>query len=217
MSVQVKICGLTDPWDAIGCSTSGADAIGVVFYPKSPRFVEISRAAEIARCVAGYSTLVGVFVDSPVDEIINCIEKCGLGVVQLHGNERPELVAELKSADVKVVKVLKSTGRDLLEEASLFAGLADAFLVEAGRGVLPGGNAAAWDWGGANVLKDITPFALAGGLSVENVKDAIIASGCDAVDVSSGVEISPGVKNIKMVEKFISMAKSLDVNCRSVF
>jgi phosphoribosylanthranilate isomerase len=105
----------------------------------------------------------------------------------------------------------------LYEDACEFAGLADSFLVEAGKGELPGGNGATWDWTGAKVLHGISPFALAGGLNDENVIEAIQASGCDAVDVSSGVEISPGVKNIKQVEKFIRNAKSLDVNCRSVF
>lgn len=217
MSVQVKICGLTDPWDAAACAKSGADAIGMVFYPKSPRFVELSQGLEIARAVAGYASMVGVFVDMPADEIIHYVKECVLDAVQLHGNESPELVAELKAAGIKVIKVLKSTGMDLLDEAGLFEGLADSFLVEAGSGVLPGGNAAAWDWAGAKSLSGVAPFALAGGLSVENVVEAIQASGCDAVDVSSGVEVSPGVKDINRVEKFIMKAKSVDVSCRRIF
>jgi len=217
LSVQVKICGLRDVVQAEACVRLGADAIGLVFYPQSPRFVEISKAVEICHAVAGHVARVGVFVDMSADEIIDHVKKCGLDVAQLHGSETAELVADLKAAGVRVVKVLNSTGDDLRRDAAKFAGAADSFLVEAGKGVLPGGNAATWNWAGAGTLREVASFALAGGLCAENVGDAINAAGCDAVDVSSGVEISPGVKDMKKVKMFINRAKSLNIDGRRVF
>ena len=217
MSVQVKICGVTNDWQARACLRAGADAIGLMFYPQSKRFVTDEMAQEICRQIAGWITRVGVFVDSSADEIIRVVKMCGLETVQLHGSETPQLAAEVRSHGVRVVKVLKKTGWALMEEANSFNGCVDSLLVEAVQGELPGGNGEAWDWSGARILSGGMPFALAGGLTAENVAEAIQASGCDAVDVSSGVEASPGVKDMNKVMSFIYKAKSLDVSCRRVF
>ena len=217
MSVQVKICGLTDAAQAVQCVEYGADAIGMVFFPPSGRFVEDLLAEEICLAVGEQAVRVGVFAGANAESILRRVKFCGLDVVQLHGNESPQLAGEVKSSGVRVVKVLKTAGRELLKEAESFAGCVDAFLVEAGRGELPGGNGVAWDWAGAKILRGIVPFALAGGLNADRIADAIEASCCDAVDVSSGVEISQGFKDMKKVKGFIMKAKAIDVNCRRVF
>lgn len=206
--VQVKICGLTEPAQATACVAAGADAIGLVFYPPSPRNVSIGQAAAIVAALPAAVPVVGVFVDMPVDDICEVAVRAGLETVQLHGSEAPDTVERLHAAKIRVIRVLKRSGDALLEDAAQFRGV-DAFLIECGKGALPGGNAAAWDWGGARPLSGKHPMALAGGLSGTTVAGAIDAAQPDAVDVSSAVEAAPGRKDLKKVAEFIEQAKGV--------
>ncbi|HHP7234681.1 MAG TPA: phosphoribosylanthranilate isomerase, partial [Desulfobacterales bacterium] len=140
--IQVKVCGLTDPKQAEACTARGADAIGLIFYPPSPRYVEPSRAAEIAAAVRGKAAAVGVFVNVAAEEILAGVERCGLTAVQLHGNEPPEAVVRLKRAGVRVTKALFLEKEPRFARASAYT--ADGFLLECGLGKLPGGNARRW-------------------------------------------------------------------------
>ena len=211
MTVQVKICGLTDVGEAVACAEAGADAIGFVFYPPSPRNVTAVQAGEIIGELPPRVVPVGVFVDMPVAQICDVARVSGIRTVQLHGGDDAETVRTLQEQQLRVVKVLKRGGSMLLEDAAAFSGV-DAFLVECGQGRLPGGNAVAWDWGAALPLSGRYPMAVAGGLTAGNVGEAIAAALPDAVDVSSAVEREPGRKDLKRVEAFISHARGACVN-----
>ena len=206
--VEIKICGLTCPDQAVACVEAGADAIGVIFYPPSPRYVLPTEAGEISRVVelAG-AAVVGVFVDESVESICRIADSANLSAVQLHGEESPEMVAELIDSGLHVVKVLKTTGEELLADVARYpdAGI----LVECGKGVLPGGNGATWDFAGAAVLSGVRPFGIAGGLDLSTVNRAVGEALPDAVDLSSGVETAPGSKDIRLVEQVIWKLKQI--------
>lgn len=199
---QVKICGLTGIDDAVQCAYLGAAAIGLVFYPKSPRFVTDDRAREICLALPDNIKKVGVFVDESYSSMMQKVEKCGINAVQLHGNESPELITGLRKENLIVIKALFLEKRPALEEAKDYD--ASAFLVELGKGALPGGNALSWNWEKAKNLSGKYPLILAGGLTPENVSHAVSICLPNAVDVSSGVESAPGIKDIEKVKLFIS-------------
>lgn len=202
--MQVKVCGLTDPQQARACVDLGADAVGLIFYPPSPRYVEAARAAEIVAALDGRVAAVGVFVNVETDAIVACIQHCGLKAVQLHGNEPPDQVAQLQRSGVQVIKALFLEKEPRFARAAQYS--ADAFLLECGVGRLPGGNARRWDWSEAAELEAETTI-LAGGLAPDNVARAAALARPDAVDVSSGVESAPGRKDMKKVEAFIAAAR----------
>jgi phosphoribosylanthranilate isomerase len=216
-TVQIKICGLTDPVQARACARLGADAVGLIFYPPSARHVEKNQARRITAGLHAGTVAVGVFVDTSFDEIMHTVDRCGLTAVQLHGRETPQLVADLKKAGLQVIKAL-FTGRSPGFAAAADYD-ADAFLVECGRGPLPGGNAVAWDWSAAARLARRFPLVLAGGLAPGNIAAAIAAARPHAVDVSSGVEIRPGVKDLHRVRTLIEATRacSLPLRKRIIF
>ena len=200
MRAPVKICGLTDPGDAAFCAEAGAAALGAVFYPPSPRNVSPERAAEVFVGIPADVHRVGVFVDADAGTILRTARVAGLTAAQLHGSEPPELAAELAAEGLAVVKVLR--GGDLLAAARRYPD-GTRFLVECGRGVLPGGNGAAWDWSKARVLLP-RAFGIAGGLSPANIAEAAAASGAAFFDLSSAVESSPGRKDPEKVRAFLA-------------
>jgi phosphoribosylanthranilate isomerase len=202
---QVKICGLTRTEEAVSCAELGADAIGCVFYPASPRNVSRSRARAIVRALPEGVTPVGVFVDASFSTIMETVEDCGLRAAQLHGAESPELVEKLLRKGVPVIKALFVDGSPSVRTASRFR--ARAFLVECARGKLPGGNALTWNWEAARPTGEKFPLVLAGGLDPENVIRAIEAARPDAVDVSSGVESAPGRKDPGKVAAFMGAVR----------
>jgi phosphoribosylanthranilate isomerase len=198
---QIKVCGLTRVEDALVCREAGVDAIGLVFYPPSPRFVKPNRAARIAAAVRGHAVSVGVFVDESYDTIMRTTEHCALQAVQLHGQESPALIRRLKSHNLTVIKTLFHTRPPFFKDAAAYD--ASSFLLECGRGKLPGGNAASWPWQKASTIDRRKPVILAGGLAPENVSTAIVLGAPDAVDVSSGVESAPGRKQPSKIKLFI--------------
>ncbi len=214
---QIKICGLTKPDQAEKCAILGADAIGMVFYEKSPRNISTEKAREISLALPEQVARVGVFVDESFEFIMRKAEKSMLTAVQLHGNEPPQLAEALKKEGIIVIKALFASKEPDMDKAGLYG--ADAFLVECGKGVLPGGNARAWDWKSAKKLALKYPVIIAGGLSPENVAKAASRSLADGVDVSSSVESSPGDKNLNLVEKFIKNIKNMEIqkNYRRIF
>jgi phosphoribosylanthranilate isomerase len=207
---QIKICGLTREDQAAACVAAGADAIGLIFYPKSPRHVSDTQGARIAEAVAGAAALVGVFVDAAEDEIIRRVKVCRLTAVQLHGKEPATMVDRLKKASLIVIKTLFASRPPGFDRASEYQ--PSALLVECGQGSLPGGNARLWNWAGAAALDTACPIVLAGGLAPHNVNQAISAARPAAVDISSGVEQTPGVKDLKRVRHFIREVQ----NCTTV-
>ncbi len=202
---QVKICGLTRPGEAAGCARAGADAIGLVFFPKSPRHVTREQAKAVVRELPQQVAAVGVFVNASFDDIMGRVNHCGLSVAQLHGQEPPELAARLRAEGVGVIKALFVNGTPKMVHAQDY--VADAFLVECAKGPLPGGNAMAWDWGEAGEFGRRYPLVLAGGLSPDNVQVAIRAGRPRAVDLSSGVEAAPGRKDLAQVTRLIAAVR----------
>lgn len=203
---QVKICGLTSVQEAVACAALGADAIGFVFYAKSPRYVTIPKAREIAMALPPCVCRVGVFVDETFDAIMKTARNIPLDTVQLHGAEPPALVEKLGGHGLKVVKALFSDRHPRFTQAHQYAEA--AFLVECGAGPLPGGNARSWNF---SLLKDFAikfPLVLAGGLTIHNVTTAIRQSRPDAVDISSGVERRPGKKSLSKVKQFITITRN---------
>jgi phosphoribosylanthranilate isomerase len=199
---EIKVCGLTQTDEAKACGDLGADAIGLVFYPPSPRNVSIEQAAAMKDALPSSVLAAGVFVDPPLEELLQTVNQVGLDVIQLHGAESPEYVSRLsRQTDRKIIKALfakKSPGMPLAHTYRV-----NGFLVECGYGPLPGGNAMAWDWGAARSFAQQHPLILAGGLGPETVEEAIAASLPDAVDASSALEARPGRKDLDKVKQFI--------------
>lgn len=207
---QVKICGLTKVDQAVKCAELGANAIGLIFYDKSPRFISDTQAQNICDALPDSVLKIGVFVDKSFDFIMEKVKRCGLTGIQLHGNEPPLLNDRLIQENLLVIKGLFIQKKPNISEVSRYR--ASAYLVECGKGQLPGGNAMTWNWSQARELGEKYPFILAGGLDPTNVVEAINQCFPDAVDVSSGVEISPGQKDIKKVRDFITAVHSISEN-----
>ena len=201
-TVQVKICGLTRVEEAVACAEAGAAAVGCVFYAKSPRCVSATTARAIRRALPPEVACVGVFVDEPYEGIMALAARTGFSAVQLHGSESPELVRRLRRAGLFVIKALFADRMPTFDDAPRYP--ASVFLVECGKGPLPGGNAYAWEWSSAVALGEHYPLILAGGLDPKNAAQAVRAALPDAIDVSSGVETGPGRKDIRKVEQLIA-------------
>lgn len=203
---QVKICGLTSVQEALACAEAGADAVGCVFFPPSPRHVTDDQARSIVEALPGSVCGVGVFVNEDLGVIMRKVDSCRLRAVQLHGQEPPNLVESLRREGVTVIKTLFANTAPSFDSAASYH--ASAYLAECAGGKLPGGNAIAWDWGAALVVSRAYPMVLAGGLNQLNVVSALEAAEPDAVDVSSSVESTPGRKDIDKVLRFLEAVRS---------
>lgn len=191
---NLKICGITEAATARLCAELGIGAVGVVFYPRSPRAVTPYQARAILRGLPERVARVGVFVDMPVEGVVKVARQAGVGTVQLHGREPDTAVRALHEAGLHVVKALKCAGEKLVETAQTFPQTTH-ILVECSLGELPGGNGVAWDWGAAAVLAGVRPFVVAGGLTPPTLREAAERSGAVGWDLSSGVELAPGRKD----------------------
>ncbi|MDA8136762.1 MAG: phosphoribosylanthranilate isomerase [Desulfobacteraceae bacterium] len=199
----IKICGLTDPDNALACAKLLPDAMGLVFYEKSPRYVTIDQAARITKILPRHIMTIGVFVDNDFNDIMEKVKGCALKGVQLHGKESPELVDQLKKEHLFVIKSLFAAKEPYLSRAKEYSA-ASALLVEFGKGILPGGNAESWNYELSRQINMKIPLIIAGGLSPDNVTKAVKTARPFGVDVSSGVEQSPGLKDIHKVGSFIA-------------
>jgi phosphoribosylanthranilate isomerase len=208
--IRVKICGLAEPRGVAAALEAGADGLGFVFFERSPRFVTAHRAATLSAPAAGVAYRVGLFVDAPDDLIAGVLAACPLDALQLHGAELPARVAAVRARfGLPVIKALGIGAAEDLVAARVHADVADALLLDAKPppgADRPGGHATAFDWPLVAGLRFRVPWLLAGGLTPENVADAIAATGAPGVDVSSGVEASPGVKDPEKVAGFVAAA-----------
>jgi phosphoribosylanthranilate isomerase len=204
MSVRVKICGITNLSDAQVAVGAGADALGFNFYEKSPRYLSPSTAAEISRALPPFVLRVGVFVN-PAEELVRrAIGECGLNLLQFHGDEPPEFCTQFGLMSMKAFRV-RDTGS--LKELPKYQ--TDAWLLDAYASDTFGGTGEKFNWRlAAEVPRPGKPVFLAGGLTPENVAEAIRQVQPFGVDVSSGVESSPGRKDHGQVRAFIKSAKS---------
>jgi phosphoribosylanthranilate isomerase len=202
--VQVKICGITRLEDARVAVEAGADALGFVFYPPSPRCVTPEQAEQIIQRLPPFVTTVGLFVDVPLDTVHETALWCGLDRVQLHGRETPEFCARVRRPVIKAFRIKNADSLADLPGYRVAAYLLDAYV----EGALPGGTGASFAWELAAQAKPYGPVILAGGLSPENIEAAIAQIHPYGVDVSSGVESVPGVKDHQKVRQFIQRAKA---------
>jgi phosphoribosylanthranilate isomerase len=203
VSVQVKICGVTTVNDALVCAEAGADAIGLNFWSRSKRSIDVARAAEISRALPTGVMKVGVFVDAARDEIVRAIEEASLDAIQLHGDETPEACCGFAVKVIKAIRVPR-TGESPAAIADRYR--VDYILLDADAGPEYGGSGRTFDWRIAAGVARGRLF-LAGGLRPENVAAAVQAAAPYAVDTASGVEIAPGRKDAKRVREFIDNAK----------
>jgi len=200
--VAVKICGITRAQDAELCVAAGADAIGLNFHPRSPRCVTPEVARVLAATIAGRALVVGVFVDAPYEVIVRVKTEVGLGCVQLHGDEPPELLSRLLPHAYKAIRV-RDEGS--IAAARRYGG--EHILLDAYVPGEPGGTGHTFNWALATRLASERRVTLAGGLTPENVAQAIAAVRPYCVDVASGVESAPGIKDPGKVRAFIAAAK----------
>jgi len=211
MSVEAKICGLSTPETVDAVVQGGARWIGFVTYPRSPRHVSTDLLRRLGARVPGSVGRVGLFVD-PDDALLD--ERLATGAIdmlQLQGAETPARVAELKARTGKaVMKVINVATREDAERGiAAYASVADRLMFEPAGGVLPGGNAKVFDWTILRGLAVPLPWFLAGGLTPDNVAEAVRVTGARTVDVSSGVESSRGVKSIELIRAFLDRVKAL--------
>jgi len=207
----IKICGITSVEDAQLAVDAGADAVGFVFFAMSPRKTTVERASRIASALPTTVRRVGVFVNETPEAMRRAAGEVGLDLLQLHGDESPESLAGLARPVIKAVRVGKGFAQD---EALRFAGTAAGLLVDTrlpGETQLPGGTGVPFDWSLVRGLAERVSFLmLAGGLSPQNVAEAIRSVRPHAVDVSSGVEALPGRKDAEKVRAFVKAAREAE-------
>jgi len=202
---RVKVCGITRLDDAELAASLGAWALGFILCPSSPRAVEEAVAAGIARRVRRRAELVGVFVNPTLDEVTHAAEAIGLTHVQLHGDEGPSFANEVaRRTGAKVIKAARVSGGSDLQQLERFH--TDFHLLDTAVEGMRGGSGRTWDWSLAAQRRSKIPMLLSGGLNADNVADAIAAVRPYAVDVASGVEAEPGVKDPVKLEAFLSIA-----------
>lgn len=209
--IRVKICGLTDPADIPAAILAGATYLGFNFFPKSPRFVDLESAAAMAVSVPEGVAKVGLTVDADNATLDRLTQTVPLDFLQLHGRESPARVSEVKARyGLPVIKVVAISGAQDLTQIDFYAKVADQILVDAKppKGAdRPGGNAVAFDWTLLTGRRWPVPWMLAGGLTPENVAEAIRVTGARQVDVASGVESAPGVKDAGLMRAFVAAAR----------
>ena len=212
--VKVKICGITNFEDAVAATEAGADMLGFNFYRPSSRYIEPDRAREIVERLGNDGknrsiTMVGVFVDESIDSLVRIVNEVRLDAVQLHGEESPEFCAELKSLlpDKAIIKALRVNGSFDPRAASSYS--VKAIMLDAFHEQLRGGTGRAIDWDIAKTVRDLVPqLWLSGGLSPENVAEAISRVQPFAVDACSSLESAPGRKDASRMKEFVRAVRN---------
>ncbi len=203
MSLKVKICGITNVLDALAAVDAGADALGFVFYERSPRFVTVQCVREIIGALPPFVAKVGVFVNAPEELVKRTIRQCGLDTLQFHGDETPQFCRTFGLKTIKAFRI-----RDQQSLARLADYTEEAWLLDSDVSGKLGGSGTKFNWELASEAKKMKrPIILAGGLTPENVAEAIRIVHPYAVDVSSGVESAPGKKDPVKMRDFIRMAR----------
>lgn len=202
--VRSKICGITRVEDALVAAEAGADAIGLVFYPKSPRAVSMQQALNIVAALPPFVTTVGLFVNASRSEISATLDTVPLDVLQFHGDESPADCEGFSRPWYKALRV--QAGEDIRRQAARYAG-ASAILLDTFVAGVPGGTGEIFDW--SLIPADLSkPLILAGGLTCENVQQALAEVRPFAVDVSGGVELSKGIKDAASVREFVRLVRA---------
>ncbi len=210
---DIKICGITNLKDASFATECGADALGFVFYSRSPRYVAPKIVKEIIEKIPDRITKVGVFVNHDLLKVKNTVEFCGLNIIQLHGDESPEYCRQfLPSLLIKAFSARREADLQKLMRYRVRAILVDAY-----DPIRYGGTGKRSDWKLAVKVKETHPLILAGGLNMNNIRQAIEIVSPHAVDISSGIESSPGKKDHEKVKAIIGIVRSMDGKGKGVF
>lgn len=211
-NIRVKICGLTAAADVSAAIEAGAAYVGFVFFGKSPRNVSLAQARTLALSVPPGVAKVALTVDADDATLDALTDQVPLDFLQLHGHESPARVAEVKTRyGLPVIKAIGIAEAADLAQIDVYGGAADQLLIDAKPppgATRPGGNALAFDWGLIAGRDWPLPWLLAGGLNPDNVSEAVARTGARQVDVSSGVEVAPGVKDADLIRAFIDNAQS---------
>jgi phosphoribosylanthranilate isomerase len=213
MTVLAKICGLKTPETVAAAVAGGAALVGFNFYGRSPRCVDPATAKQLAMTVPPIVRKVGLLVDDSDARIAEILGTCDLDLLQLHGHETPERVAEIRARFAKpVIKVISVSDAADLNRAALYESVADYLMFDAKppksmANALPGGNAISFDWTLLSGRRFQRPWLLAGGLTPDNLIEAVRISGAPMVDVSSGVEDRPGEKNVSKIKAFLDASQ----------
>jgi phosphoribosylanthranilate isomerase len=208
---EIKICGITNLKDARRAFECGADALGFVFHPGSPRYLTPREAREIIQDLPVEITKVGVFVNQESHVVNGMADYCGLDIIQLHGDETPEYCKRF--TPFSLIKAISGWKDDDLHRLSEYP--VRAFLVDSRDQERYGGTGIKSDWTLAKKIGEIRPLILAGGLKAENIREAIETVSPDAVDISSGVEFCPGKKDPEKVKEIIDIVRAMDRKSRT--
>jgi phosphoribosylanthranilate isomerase len=202
--VFTKVCGITNPGDAREAADAGADAIGMIF-AESPREVNVEEARRISVALPDGVLKVGVFVDAEPEEVLETAREVGLDLAQLHGDETPETVAAIRGAGLPVMKALRVRNAEALAEIQSYG--ADLIMLDAWSARVRGGTGETFDWGLAKSVKGRGNIVVSGGLTPENVREAIEFFEPYGVDASSSLEEKPGKKSGERVRRFVRAAR----------
>jgi phosphoribosylanthranilate isomerase len=210
--IRIKMCGTTNLEDALAAAEAGADALGFIFYDKSPRAVDPKVARIIIEQLPPFIDTVGVFVDRKRQEVEEIIRFCRLGYAQLHGKESPKYCERLarSAAPCRIIKALRVGGDLQAKDIMPYNEHVKGFLLDTYQKGVRGGTGQAFDWSLIQHLKLQRDFILAGGLDAENVQEALDAVTPYAVDVNSGVETAPGQKDHRLIKEFIRRVRACE-------
>ena len=205
--MRVKYCGITNKDDALNAVSLGVDAIGFIFYEESRRCITIEKAQEIIYFLPPFVTTVGIFVNADYKVVNTVASRCHLDMVQLHGDESPDYCMKLNSRLLKAFRVNLMSD---IEQISQYQGLVSGILLDSKIESAYGGTGKVFDWGIALAAKNYDiPLILSGGLCLDNIEKAIEIVNPDGVDISSGIEVSPGVKDYNKMKQLISKIKKI--------
>ncbi len=212
MTLDIKICGLKTDAAMAAALAGGASHVGFIFFPKSPRYIEPVEAGRLREAARGKAKAVAVTVDADDAFLDEIVAKMQPDMLQLHGSETPERVAELKARyGLPVMKALSVSEAADLERAKPFVGVADRFLFDAKPpkgSQLPGGNGVSFDWSLLGNLDPSVDYLLSGGLNASNIGEALSLLRPAGIDVSSGVESAPGIKDVRLIADFFRSVES---------
>lgn len=208
---RIKVCGMTDMAEANGLVAAGVDALGFIFVDASPRNIDPEKAREIVAALPPFVDAVGVFVDQELGVVNDIVQYCGLTMVQLHGFESPQYCEAVKARVVKTFSIRPDTE---VSETNPFYDpyieVVSGVLLDTYHEKVAGGTGKTFDWDLIKQCRPVAPLILAGGLTPENISDAVRQVRPFAVDVNSGVEISPGVKDVEAVERLVETVRGVD-------
>lgn len=216
MKTQVKICGLKTAEAAERAVALGASHVGFIFFPKSPRNIEPDDAGRIADRIRGQAKIVAVTVNADNDELDEIVSALNPDILQLHGSEDADRLLTVKAIyGLPVMKAFSVREASDLEKIDAYIGIADRFLFDAKPpkgSELPGGNGVSFDWKLLDALDGSVDYMLSGGLNADNIGEAMAQTSARAIDISSGVESAPGVKDLKLMESFFNAVRQAEAS-----